>query len=137
MEVALVRHHRKEKRFGPGPANGYTGGYAAKGGFFNRIFRRRKTATADDGHVLPEHTHPDQLDPYRQSHATDRTAVNNYPDNTYNKYENTAFSQQHDPKFGRQDQIHYLEAEYGVTHPAPRQAENPNYRYEDGVYDRA
>jgi hypothetical protein len=137
MEVALVRHHRKEKRFGPGPANGYTGGYAAKGGFFNRIFRRRKTATTDDAHVLPEHTHPDQLDPYRQSHATDRTAVNNYPDNTYNKYENTAFNQQqHDPKFGRQDQVHYPEAEHGITHPTARQAENPNYRYEDGVYDR-
>ncbi|KAF4998064.1 hypothetical protein FGRMN_3427 [Fusarium graminum] len=136
MEFALVRHHRKEKRFGPGPANDYTGGYA-KGGFFGRLFGRRKTAATGGDHDLPEHTHPEQLDPYRQSHATDRTAVNNYPDNTnvYNKYENTTFNQQ-DPKLGRQDQVHYPEPEYGVTHPSARQAENPNYRYEDGVYDR-
>ncbi|KAF4415031.1 membrane-associating domain-containing [Fusarium acutatum] len=138
MEVALARHHRKEKRFGPSPANDYTSGYGAKGGFLGRIFRRRKTAAAEEGHDLPEHTHPDQLDTYRQSHTTDRTAVNNYPDNTYNKYDNTGFSYQ-DPKYGRQDgygQIHYPEPEYGVTQPPARQTENPNYRYEDGVYDR-
>ncbi|KAF4970094.1 hypothetical protein FSARC_2795 [Fusarium sarcochroum] len=136
MEVALARHHRKEKRFGPSPANDYTSGYA-KRGFFGRLFRR-KTAATEAGTDLPEHTHPDQLDGFRQSHATDRTAVNNYPDNTYNKYDNNGFSHQ-DPKYGRQDgygQIHYPEPEYGVTQPA-RQNENPNYRYEDGVYDRA
>jgi hypothetical protein len=140
-EVALARHHRKEKRFGPSPANDYTSGYGAKGGFLGRLFRRRKTAAAGEGHDLPEHTHPDQLDTYRQSHATDRTAVNNFPDNTnaYNKYDNNGFSHQ-DANHGRQDgygQIHYPEPEYGVTHPPARQTENPNYRYEDGVYDRA
>lgn len=140
MEVALARHHRKEKRFGPGPANDYTSGYGAKGGFFSRIFRRRKTAATSDGHDLPEHTHPDQLDTYRQSHATDRTAVNNFPDNTntYNKYDNNGYNHP-DPNLGRQDgygQVHYPEPEYGVTQPPVRQAENPNYRYEDGVYDR-
>ncbi|KAF5025919.1 hypothetical protein F66182_2038 [Fusarium sp. NRRL 66182] len=139
VEVALARHHRKEKRFGPGPANDYTSGYGAKGGFFSRIFRRNKTAAADDGHALPEHTTPDQLDTFRQSHTTDRTAVNNYPDSTYNKYDNNGFSYQ-EAKHARQDgygHIHYPEPEYGVTQPAPRQADNPNYRYEDGVYDRA
>lgn len=138
MEVALARHHRKEKRFGPSPANDYTSGYGAKGGFLSRLFRRRKTAVAEEGHDLPEHTHPDQLDTHRQSHTTDRTAVNNYPDNTHNKYDNTGFSYQ-DSKYGRPDgygQIHYPEPEYGVTQPPARQTENSNYRYEDGVYDR-
>ncbi|UZP44440.1 hypothetical protein NXS19_012252 [Fusarium pseudograminearum] len=89
VEVALARHHRKEKRFGPGPTNDYTSGYGAKGGFFSRIFRRRKNTAAGNDDALPEHAHPDQLDTYRQSHATDRTAVNNFPDdNAYNKYEN-------------------------------------------------
>ncbi|GKU01734.1 hypothetical protein FLAG1_03842 [Fusarium langsethiae] len=143
VEVALARHHRKEKRFGPGPANDYTSGYGAKGGFFSRIFRRRKNTAAENDDALPEHAHPDQLDTYRQSHATDRTAVNNFPDNsnTYNKYDNNGIGYQ-DPNRGRQDgygQIHYPEPQYGVTQTQPpvRQAENPNYRYDDGVYDRA
>ncbi|KAI1827948.1 hypothetical protein F4861DRAFT_296148 [Xylaria intraflava] len=41
MEVVLVRHRRKEARFGPSPANNYTSGYAKRGGLFSR-FRRRK-----------------------------------------------------------------------------------------------
>lgn len=141
VEVALARHHRKEKRFGPGPTNDYTSGYGAKGGFFSRIFRRRKNTAAGNDDALPEHAHPDQLDTYRQSHATDRTAVNNFPDdnNAYNKYENNPLGYQ-EPNHGRQDgygQIHYPEPQYGVTQPPVRQAENPNYRYDDGVYDRA
>ncbi|KAG8666132.1 hypothetical protein FPOAC2_11227 [Fusarium poae] len=141
VEVALARHHRKEKRFGPGPTNDYTSGYGAKGGFFSRIFRRRKNTAAGNDDALPEHAHPDELGTYRQSHATDRTAVNNFPDNsnTYNKYDNNGLGYQ-DPNHGRQDgygQIHYPEPQYGVTQPPVRQAENPNYRYDDGVYDRA
>ncbi|KAF4463230.1 membrane-associating domain-containing [Fusarium albosuccineum] len=137
MEVALARHHRKEKRFGPSPANNYTSGYGKKGGFFGRLFRR-KTAATEAGHDLPEHTHPDQLnDDFRQSHATERTAVNNYAEDTaYNKYDNNGFSYQ-DTNYGRQDgygQIHYPEPEQGVAQPSHN---NPNYRYEDGVYDRA
>ncbi|GJN75228.1 hypothetical protein VFPFJ_07864 [Purpureocillium lilacinum] len=86
MEIALVRHHRKEKRFGPGPTNNYTSGYGTKrtastagagGGFFGR-FRRNKNApaAADDANALPEHTHPGQLDPAaaRQSYGTENTA---------------------------------------------------------------
>ncbi|KAM5342592.1 hypothetical protein ACJ41O_013558 [Fusarium nematophilum] len=135
MEVALARHHRKEKRFGPSPANNYTSGYGSKGGFFGRLFRRKKADDAEDGTTLPEHTHPDQLNDMRQSHATERTAVNNYPDDTYNKYDNNGFSYQ-DGNLSRQDgygQIHYPEPEHGVTHPP----QNQNYRYDDGVYDRA
>ncbi|KAF4978118.1 hypothetical protein FZEAL_5450 [Fusarium zealandicum] len=137
MEVALARHHRKEKRFGPSPANDYTSGYGQKGGIMGRLFRR-KTAATDDGNTLPEHTHPEQLDDFRQSHATERTAVNSYPDTPYNKYDNNGFTYE-DANHGRQDgygQIHYPEPEYGFAHPQ-NQNQNPNYRYEDGVYDRA
>ncbi|KAL2676801.1 hypothetical protein Neosp_010567 [[Neocosmospora] mangrovei] len=140
MEVALARHHNKEKRFGPSPANNYTSGYGKRPGFFARLFRR-KTAAVDQDNELPEHTHPDQLDDNaRQSHGTERTAVNSYPDNTYNKYDSNGYSYP-DANHGRQDgygQIHYPEPEYGVTQPTPHNNQNnANYRYDDGVYDRA
>jgi hypothetical protein len=58
IEVALVRHRRKEHRFGPGPANDYTEGYGKKRrGFFGR----RKRNTGLSANALPEHTHPNQL----------------------------------------------------------------------------
>ncbi|KAI2623430.1 hypothetical protein GGS21DRAFT_534037 [Xylaria nigripes] len=41
LEIVLIRHRRKEARFGPSPANNYTSGYGRRGGFLNR-FRRRK-----------------------------------------------------------------------------------------------
>ncbi|UNI19014.1 hypothetical protein JDV02_005233 [Purpureocillium takamizusanense] len=88
MEIALVRHHRKEKRFGPGPTNNYTSGYGTKrsnsaagtgGGFLGR-FRRNKHAQANNNtaDALPEHTHPSQLGgdsaAARQSYGTENTA---------------------------------------------------------------
>ncbi|KAF2717793.1 hypothetical protein K431DRAFT_254693 [Polychaeton citri CBS 116435] len=42
MQVALVRHHKKEKRFGPSPSNNYTSGY---GKFWSR--KNKKTAAKD------------------------------------------------------------------------------------------
>ncbi|KAK5175672.1 uncharacterized protein LTR77_000811 [Saxophila tyrrhenica] len=36
MQVLLVRHHRKEKRYGPSPSNNYTSGSGKKGGLFSR-----------------------------------------------------------------------------------------------------
>ena len=33
MQIMLVRHHRKEKRYGPSPSNNYTSGYGSKFGF--------------------------------------------------------------------------------------------------------
>lgn len=128
MEIALARHHRKEKRFGPSPHNNYTSGQghrAGRGGFFSRIFRRRGAATHHDDDKLPEHTQPSQLDG-RHSYATETTAVNadnrysgNYKPETYNGASNT----------------------YGghTAGTAPPLASQPagNYRYADGVYDRA
>lgn len=45
MQVALVRHHKKEKRFGPSPSNGYTSGSGKKKG----LFARRKNRDAEAG----------------------------------------------------------------------------------------
>ena len=36
MQVALVRHHKKEKRFGPSPDNNYTSGSGRRRGLFGR-----------------------------------------------------------------------------------------------------
>ena len=39
MQIMLVRHHKKEKRYGPSPSNNYTSGYGKKFGFG----RKKKT----------------------------------------------------------------------------------------------
>ncbi|KAJ9621996.1 hypothetical protein H2203_006877 [Taxawa tesnikishii (nom. ined.)] len=44
MQVFLVRHHKKEKRFGPSPANNYTSG-SGKARFWQR--KPKKTTTKD------------------------------------------------------------------------------------------
>jgi hypothetical protein len=33
MQIMLVRHHKREKRYGPSPSNNYTSGYGKKFGF--------------------------------------------------------------------------------------------------------
>lgn len=48
MQLALMRHHKKEKKFGPSPANDYTSGSEKKRGMFAR---KNKTAPAP----LPVH----------------------------------------------------------------------------------
>ncbi|KHN94138.1 uncharacterized protein MAM_07978 [Metarhizium album ARSEF 1941] len=124
MEVALVRHRRKERRFGPSPANNYTSGYAG-GGFFGRFRRRKDPAPLDDANRLPEHTHPDQLDYARQSSATENTAVN---------HDGLADHHKQEPGYGSQPQ-----ATTGAWHTTPQMSGVPprSYRYGDGVYERA
>ncbi|KAK7189223.1 hypothetical protein DPSP01_005387 [Paraphaeosphaeria sporulosa] len=48
VQIALARHHKKEKRFGPSPANNYTSG-RGRGGFFGR--RKNKTTGLRDPEV--------------------------------------------------------------------------------------
>ncbi|KAK2590971.1 hypothetical protein QQS21_011330 [Conoideocrella luteorostrata] len=130
MEVVLVRNHRKEKRFGPGPQNNYTSGSGSKGGFFGR-FRRNKNAEVDESNHLPQHTHPDQLDHDRQSYGTEHTAVNHDgrgPSADYQKQE---------VGYGYQPGATTTPAQTG-WHTAPQTNPTPaNYRYGDGVYERA
>lgn len=45
LQVLLMRHHKKEKRFGPGPSNGYTKGSGMK--FWQRRKANRTTGSRD------------------------------------------------------------------------------------------
>ncbi|KAH8652367.1 hypothetical protein BX600DRAFT_472429 [Xylariales sp. PMI_506] len=118
VEVALVRHHRKEARFGPSPANNYTSGSGGGRGFFSR-FRRRGTAGSqyDNPNALPVHTTPDQI---RTSYNTETTAVG-HDHSAYNKYGESGF----DPNG------HTAYPETGVTSAAP----GAHHRYNDGTYN--
>jgi len=49
MQVALVRHHKKEKRFGPSPSNNYTSGYGQKKGLFARKNKNARDAEVGAG----------------------------------------------------------------------------------------
>ncbi|KAI1341996.1 hypothetical protein F5Y15DRAFT_329991 [Xylariaceae sp. FL0016] len=89
IEFVLVRHRRKEARFGPSPANNYTSGYARKGVF--GLFKKKQPEETINPNALPEHTHPDQV---RPSYNTDTTAVGDHEMGTYNKYGHGGF--QHD-----------------------------------------
>ncbi|KAI9158688.1 membrane-associating domain-containing protein [Paramyrothecium foliicola] len=136
MEVALARHHRKEKRFGPSPHNNYTSGAGdrpARGGFFARMFRRKGTAKPTHDDYLPEHAHPNQVDGGRQSYATETTAVNadnrysgNYKPETGYGYNGTTNANTNANVYGGQ-----------TTGTLPAHEPAGNYRYGDGVYDRA
>ncbi|KAH6655087.1 hypothetical protein BKA67DRAFT_559448 [Truncatella angustata] len=71
VEFALMRNHRKEKRFGPSPDNNYTSGSGRKSRFGMFGKKRGTNATTNDN-ALPTHTSPDQI---RQSYNTETTAV--------------------------------------------------------------
>ncbi|OTB07814.1 hypothetical protein M426DRAFT_317705 [Hypoxylon sp. CI-4A] len=108
LEVVLVRHRRKEQRFGPSPANNYTSGYGSKRrGPFGIFGRKKAVDDTQNPNQLPLHTQPDQL---RQSYNTETTAVGN-DNGTYNKY-------QHD------GQVAYPETGTAMPHTQPA-----GYRY--------
>lgn len=72
MQVALVRHHKKEKRYGPSPSNNYTSGYG-KRKFWQRKPKNNNTRDAEmasGGLAAPG---PDM----RPSHETGTTLGNN------------------------------------------------------------
>ncbi|ESZ92275.1 hypothetical protein SBOR_7315 [Sclerotinia borealis F-4128] len=76
VELALIKHHRKEKAFGPSPNNGYTAGTP------RRKFWQRQPArdgeymagglAAEKPDALPMHSSPNDV---RNSYATDATMV--------------------------------------------------------------
>ncbi|KAI1754630.1 hypothetical protein F4782DRAFT_38738 [Xylaria castorea] len=106
VEVVLVRHRRKEQRFGPSPANNYTSGYAGRGGFFGR-FRRRKGSEEQvmNPNALPEHAHPDQVRPsYAGTEGTNGAHYNN-------KYGESGF--QHEGQTAYPDRTSYPSAGQG------------------------
>lgn len=75
VSLALVRHRRKENRYGPSPANDYTQGYGRpkKFGWFG-LGRKRGDAGAagPNPDALPQHTTPGDV---RTSYATEATRV--------------------------------------------------------------
>lgn len=75
-----MKNHRKEKRYGPSPANGYTAG-AGKRKFWQRKPRTEK----HNPDALPVHATPADI---RTSYATDATAVAPGAEPVYNKYGN-------------------------------------------------
>ena len=84
VELALIRHHKKEKAFGPSPNNGYTAG-SPRRKFWQRKPKNRDTEfAAEKPDALPAHQTPAD---FRTSYATDTTAVGHEP--VYNKYGNT------------------------------------------------
>ncbi|KAK4680041.1 hypothetical protein QC764_209500 [Podospora pseudoanserina] len=77
VNLALARHRKREKRFGPSPANDYTAGYGKKKNRFSALFGRRRggqhqTDLGPDPNALPVHTTPDEV---RNSYGTDNTRV--------------------------------------------------------------
>jgi hypothetical protein len=162
VEIALVRHRRKEKRFGPGPANGYTSGYGKRGllGFGRK---KRNTGMSDD--ALPAHAHPADV---RDSYATEQTRVGTSQGdgtgtNGYNKYGESGFTTAPAATHGPGTVNPYYTAPHTTpAHAAPvvnpyrsdvssgitgagqgtsvdntAEAQYPagNYKYEDGVYN--
>lgn len=86
MQVALVRHHKKEKRYGPSPDNNYTSGYGTKRKFWQRKPKNNTTATKDaelgaGGLAAPAATHD-----MRPSYETGTTMGNSAP-NAHEKVE--------------------------------------------------
>jgi len=71
MQIALVRNHKKEKRFGPSPSNNYTSGYGRRKG----LFARKNKDTTRDAEVAGAGglaaAHPDT----RPSHETGYTGT--------------------------------------------------------------
>ncbi|KAM0285985.1 hypothetical protein ACHAQH_001174 [Verticillium albo-atrum] len=148
VEVFLVRHHKKEKRFGPGPDNNYTSGSgkkAAGGGLlgWRNKRRNRNAAVADADNTLPVHTHPDDV---RNSYNTEATAV--APGQDANPYSHnkpeTGYGYDHaapGAAYGASNETYAHDAAYAPA-PAHQQTAgvqgghtNP-YRYEDGTFDR-
>jgi hypothetical protein len=90
IEFGLMRHHKKEKAFGPSPNNGYTAG-SPKRKFWQRK-QNPKDMEMGGGKVhpdaLPPHTVPADVAEVRPSYATDSTAVADQV--PYNKYGHNA-----------------------------------------------
>ncbi|KAI1262443.1 hypothetical protein F5Y18DRAFT_397208 [Xylariaceae sp. FL1019] len=116
LEFVLVRHRRKEARFGPSPANNYTSGYGKKRGFFGMFRRKKANDEALNPNALPEHTHPNQV---RESYNTESTAVGGTELGNYNKYDHGRFSHEGQTAYPETNPYtgggHYGDGTYNTT----------------------
>lgn len=110
----LVRHRRKEARFGPSPANNYTSGYGRRGKFMGMFKRKNTAATHEDPNALPTHTTPNQV---RQSYNTDATAIGHEPAGTgYPKHGEAGYPKHGEAGYsGVEHEGHTAYPETGVT----------------------
>lgn len=136
-EWAIIRNHRKESRFGPSPANGYTEGSGEKsGGFFGLFGRKNRANTVDsyNPNALPQHVQPDDV---RDSYATEQTRVGT-SDGSYGgaapKYDSLGYGG-HDIGAAPGRGNARLGTE-GFDDVPLAQYPPANYRYSDGVYER-
>ncbi|KAI9718648.1 MAG: hypothetical protein M1828_006656 [Chrysothrix sp. TS-e1954] len=85
LQLAVARHHRKEKAYGPSPANNYTKGRG------NRKFWQRKNKNANrDAEMAPigsgAHDANGKAPNMRTSHETGYTGTTMQTDNQHNSY---------------------------------------------------
>ncbi|PTB62884.1 hypothetical protein BBK36DRAFT_1128091 [Trichoderma citrinoviride] len=146
MEVALARHHRKEKRYGPSPRNDYTSGFGRtaststrKPGFFGRFLGGRKVVDAsEEGNMLPAHPQPDQLNAHHH-HADNNDISNPYVHTDYNnKYETGyGYSGVTGPAATTNTTAYAGAGGYAAPQGTAGYGQPVNYRYDDGIYDHA
>ncbi|KAK5078234.1 hypothetical protein LTS08_002924 [Lithohypha guttulata] len=114
-QILMVRHHKKEKKFGPSPSNNYTSG-TGKTPFWKRG-RRNKNRHTKDAETVGAMTAMPHGTAVRPSHETSTTLGNNthYPE----------------PKYGEQGYGHvrsgspvYGEPGYGQNHSAIGQGQH-------------
>ncbi|TVY89483.1 hypothetical protein LAWI1_G004807, partial [Lachnellula willkommii] len=72
LELALARHHKREKAFGPSPNNGYTAG-SPKRKFWQRKPKNRDAEFGEKPDALPAHVTPADVGT-RHSYGTESTA---------------------------------------------------------------
>lgn len=143
-ELALIRHRRKEQRFGPSPANNYTSGYGKSGGgggngFFARLFGRKD---ADDSagaeeNMLPKHTTPGELGTDNSNTTTtDNMAIGGatYP---YNPDYLPPTNVKQETGYGYAPANTGVGGGYSSSSPYHQQDLPQHYRYDDGIYERA
>lgn len=75
LQVALVRHHKREKRYGPSPANNYTSGFG------RRSFWRRNKRNTRDAELATAGVHDKHG--IRPSHDTGYTGNTEIPQSGY------------------------------------------------------
>jgi len=83
VQFWLGKHHRKEKRFGPSPTNGYTSGSGRKG-----FFRRNKRVSTHSTRDAPVGTIPAGGVATNGRHSYNTATTDSYAGN---KYEETQF----------------------------------------------
>lgn len=138
MEVVLVRHRKKEQRYGPSPANDYTSGSGRKPGFFASL-RGKNGNTHPDADLmsnkLPEHTTPSDV---RDSYATEQTRVDNNTTGaygSYNPYNETPVGNTYSPPHaGAGGNYNKYDMSFGQQQQDIAMGQYPNSG--DHVYDR-